>query len=100
MDEHGRTLPRCPALEQGECPRPHDKQTCLDVWKYDEDFRDRLDRYVNAVKWNNHRVPSKEQLRVAGIVPDWKKDKDKGARAWRSAGGTKPNGPQGGRWVC
>ena len=83
MDERGHTLPKCPALEQGECPRPHDKQTCLDVWKYDEDFRDRLDSYVQVVKRNNHRVPSKEQLRRAGIVPDWKKDKDKGAKAWR-----------------
>ena len=73
MDEQERIVPKCPGHSKGECPRPHDKQTCLDMLKYDSDFSEVMERYVQFVRCNKHRVPSKKQLKQAGIMPNWKK---------------------------
>ena len=86
VDEHGRAVTECPAFAEGKCPRPHGKKTCLDVWKYDSDFREVMEHYVQFVKYNHHRVPSKKQLKQAGIVPDWKKPREAktlGSTMWR-----------------
>ena len=72
LGKDGLPVRDCPMLLAENCPRPHDRQTCQAVWTNNADFRSRLDNYVKVVERNNHRVPSKEQLQRAGVVPNWR----------------------------
>ena len=71
VDEHGRVVSKCPALGQQQCARPHDAEACVSAYADNETFKRNLDRYVEFVKANGNRVPSRKQLRNAGVIPNW-----------------------------
>jgi hypothetical protein len=58
-------------LAQDRCSRPHDAATCKSAYAGDEWFKKNLDSYVEVAKANGNKVPSKEQLQDAGLLPKW-----------------------------
>jgi hypothetical protein len=46
---------------------------CKSAYAGDEWFKKNLDSYVEVAKANGNKVPSKEQLQDAGLMPKWSK---------------------------
>ena len=71
VDEDGRSVKKCPMWAQDKCPQPHDAATCKSAYAGDEGFRSKLAHYMEVAKANSNKVPSKEQLQDAGVLPKW-----------------------------
>ena len=56
---------------QDNCPRPHDAAACKRAYAGDGLFRAKLAHFMEVAEANGNKVPSKEQLRDAGVLPKW-----------------------------
>jgi hypothetical protein len=90
VDDDSRPVKKCPMLAQDRCSQPHDAATCKSVYAGDEGFKKNLDSYVEVAKANGNKVPSKEQLQDAGVLPKWTNE-----RFVRSSKGTGGRGGGG-----
>ena len=73
IDDDGRLVKKCLMLAQDKCSWPHDAATCKSAYAGDEGFKKNLDSYMEVAKANGNKVPSKEQLQDAGLLPKWSK---------------------------
>ena len=51
------------------CERPHDEASCKKAYADNEYFKGRMDSYGAIAKANGNKVPTKEQLQDAGVLP-------------------------------
>ena len=57
LGEDSQPVKRCPMWVQGKCPRPHDAVMCRTLWAGDDEFKKKLNSYVEVVKENQGKVP-------------------------------------------
>ena len=77
--------------EKGLCDRPHDDASCKKKYADNEYFKERVDSYGEIAKANGNKVPTKEQLLDAGVLPKF------GAKGARGRGGGDGCGRGGGK---
>ena len=82
--------------EKGLCDRPHDDASCKKAYADNEYFKKRVDRYGEIAKANGNKVPTKEQLQDAGVLPPAWKSGGKGAKG-RGGGDGRGRGSGKGR---
>ena len=87
VDADGRPVKKCPMQAQDRCARLHDAATCRSAYAGDDWFKKNLDSYVEVAKSNGNRVPSKEQLQDAGLLPKWSKGSGGRGGGGRGRGG-------------
>ena len=54
---------------QNRCDRPHDAAACRKVYDDHAWFKLNLNKYVEVAKANGNKVPTKQQLKDAGLLP-------------------------------
>ena len=79
------------------CERPHDEASCKKAYADNESFKGRVDSYGETAKANGNKVPTKEQLQDAGVLPKFgvKGAKGRGGGDGRGRGGGKGRGRGG-----
>ena len=97
VDEAGRPVSKCPMQEKGLCDRPHDDASCKKEYADNEYFKERVDSYGEIAKANGNKVPTKEQLQDAGVLPKFgvKGAKGRGGGDGHSRGSSKGRGRGG-----
>ena len=96
VDDAGRPVTKCPMQEKGLCDRPHDDASCKKEYADNEYFKERVDSYGEIAKANGNKVPTKEQLQDAGVLPPARKSGGKGAKG-RGGGDGRGRGSGKGR---
>jgi len=96
VDDAGRPVTKCPMQEKSMCDRPHDEASCKKAYADNEYFKGRVDSYGEIAKANGNKVPTKEQLQDAGVLPPAKKSGGKGAKG-RGGGDGRGRGSGKGR---
>ena len=64
-----------------------DAATCRSAYAGDDWFKKNLNSYVEVAKSKGNRVPSKEQLQDAGLLPKWSKGSGGHGGGGRGRGG-------------